>query len=134
MKRFLFLAAVLAATAPALKADDAPVRAWVAHEERIKSLEARVAALEAQPPKSQPAPAAALPASAPRLSAAGVPQSPAPAGFRWLKDGTLDGPAPWALVADAPAAPVPAFATPVRSGVYQMFAPRSACANGQCPK
>ena len=49
MKRFLFLAAVAFATAPAAKAEDAPVRAWVAHEGRLKSLEDRMAALEAKP-------------------------------------------------------------------------------------
>ena len=134
MKRFLFMAAALAAAAPASKADDAPVRAWVAHEERIKSLEDRVAALETQPPKPQPAPAAALPPSAPRLNASGVPTYPAPAGFRWFKDGTLDGPAPWLLTPDATAIAVPSFATPVRSGVYQMFTPRPSCPGGQCPR
>ena len=121
----LLAALALAGTARAETPDtDAQAALLLATARRVATVErdlaevkSRLAALEAQPRAAQPAPAATLPA-APAYEVVSYDY-----GRTWVTR----------QVPGTSAAP-PAFATPVRSAAYQMFAPRSACANGQCPR
>ena len=92
-----------------------------AQEARVREIvrdELKSAALEAQPARPQPAPAATLPA-APAFEVVSYDY-----GRTWVTR-----PVPGTFAAAAPA-----FPTPVRSAAYQMFAPRSACPGGVCPR
>jgi hypothetical protein len=114
MKRLLLLAAIAACLAvPAKAAEPEPKFFNPSQEEAIRRIV-----------REEIASAASVAAVAPTKLA---PTYAAPAGDGWTWTG-----ANWSRPMVAPVA-APSFPTPIRSAVYQTFAPRT-CSGGNCPR